>query len=131
MEWSQLGAAGAEGDRGRCVGPEGQHVVPASLRASTDRRGRPGFAYVEADEPALPGYLDQHESAKRPSTRLMVRRMTIVGSRLELNNRVTSDRRDRRSLPASASRECLPFVFEDLGPLQGLRGQSGQGREEP
>ena len=47
-----------------------------------------------------------HESASRPSTRLMVRRITVVGSRLELSSRVTSERRDSRSRPASAARRA-------------------------
>ena len=56
--------------------------------------------------PPSSGTCTMHESASLPSTRLMVRRMTVVGSRLELNRRVTSERSDRRSRPASAARRA-------------------------
>ena len=90
-------AAGASELNGRTSCP------PLPVRA--DDAG-PDSRTSSRTSPLSPGTWTEHESASRPSTRLMVRRITVVGSRLELNSRVTSDRSERRSRPASASRRA-------------------------
>ena len=104
VERSQLGPTRAEGDRRRCVGVERENVVPSFAR--TARTMPAGLGTSSRTSPLSPGTWTEHESASRPSTRLMVRRITVVGSRLELNSRVTSDKSERRSRPASASRRA-------------------------
>ena len=80
--------------------------------------------------PRSPGTCTTQESASRPSTRLIVRRITVVGSRLELSNRVTSESNDKTFASGFGRPQRLPFVFEDLGALQRLCGQAGERREE-
>ena len=85
--------------------PNGGRRAAALDRAALTRPARRSRTSSRTS-PLSPGTWTEHESASRPSTRLMVRRITIVGSRLELNSRVTSERRDSRSRPASASRSA-------------------------
>ncbi len=92
-------AAGASEPKGRTSSTR----VAARARPGAGARGSRTSSRTS---PFSPGTWTEHESASLPSTRLIVRRITVVGSRLELRSRVTSERSDRRSRPASASRSA-------------------------
>ncbi len=129
VERSQLGPAGAEGDSRRCVGVEREDVVRRCLARARGRR-RPGFAYVEPDEPALPGDLDR-AGVGQPALD-QAHGPLDHGRRLETRAQQPGHLGKEREPLASRLRvaQRLAFVFENLGPLQGLCGQPGQRREE-
>ena len=129
VDGASVGRALLSGDRGApaVCAPSGRPLRPAprsrrgtlSIGLSLGRRrsdiGLGSSFMSRRTSPLSLGTSTMHESASLPSTRLMVRRMTVVGSRLELRSRVTSDKSESRSRADLGSHAAPPVRVRTAG----------------